>query len=163
MLLPLSSSPARPGSLLFPGLTTRLPKWACASSAFHTQWGQQGLKEPNSTAVSHALPGVWGLVPHGARILSYCTSPPLSFRWATQTHSLSSGTAKAWLGILTLRPVQAMDTARAFPHVSVRKHVLLHSDLSHSPTGWQHCTVILTWFLALMLTLFSNSSFILST
>lgn len=62
---------------------------------------------------SHTLPGVWSLVPHSPQNPAYCTSPPLSFRCATQTHSLSSGIAKAWLGILTLRPTQARDTAQA--------------------------------------------------
>lgn len=56
-------------------------------------------------------------------------------RWATQIHNQSSGIAKAQLGILTLRPVQAMDPAWAFPQVSSCKRTSSGTDLSHGVYG----------------------------
>lgn len=108
--------------------------------------------------------GVWCLVV--PRILP---TAPLCLRYLLhRPQNLSSGIAKAWFGILTLRLGQVTETEHVLPpapQVNVRN--CISSGRGTRPTGWPHrvalTLIILTWFLALMSTFFSNSSFILPT
>lgn len=108
----------------------------CLLSFSHTV-GSAGVKRAELPHTHSLESGAWSLmVPRTLPTapLHLCLVDVPS-RWATQIHSPSSGTAKAWPGILTLRPVQAMDPAWAFPQVSARKHTSSGTDLSHGVYG----------------------------